>query len=59
MAEIKILYIAGSLHKNSCNHFALNAAQQFDQNDRLTDEPTRQFIQNLLSTLVQLVKTTR
>ena len=33
-----------------------NAAQQFDQNGRLTDEPTRQCIQKLLGALVQLVK---
>ena len=33
-----------------------NAAQQFDQNGRLTDEPTRQLIQKLLGALVQLVK---
>lgn len=33
-----------------------NAAQQFDPDGRLTDEPTRQFIQQLLGALVQLVK---
>lgn len=33
-----------------------NAAQRFDQNGRLTDEPTRQFIQKLLVTLVQLAR---
>lgn len=33
-----------------------NAAQPFDQNGRLTDELARQFIQNLLGALVQLVK---
>jgi chromate reductase, NAD(P)H dehydrogenase (quinone) len=31
-----------------------NAAQRFDQNGGLTDEPTRQFIQKLLVALVQL-----
>jgi chromate reductase len=36
-----------------------NAAQRFDQNGRLTDEPTRQFIQKLLGALVQLVKISR
>lgn len=36
-----------------------NAAQQFDQNGRLTDEPARQFIQQLLGALVQLVKINR
>ena len=33
-----------------------NAAQRFDADGRLTDEPTRQFIQKLLGALVQLVK---
>ena len=33
-----------------------NAAQRFDQDGRLTDEPTRQFIQKLLGALVQLAK---
>ena len=33
-----------------------NAAERFDQNGRLTDEPTRQHIQKLLAALVQLVK---
>lgn len=33
-----------------------NAAQRFDRDGRLTDEPTRQFIQKLMSALVQLVK---
>jgi chromate reductase len=32
-----------------------NAARVFDKAGRLTDEPTRQFIQNLLAALVQLV----
>ncbi len=36
-----------------------NAAQWFDQNGRLTDEPTRQFIQKLLGALVQLAKAVR
>jgi len=36
-----------------------NAAQRFDQNGRLTDEPTRQHIQKLLGALVQLAKTAR
>lgn len=36
-----------------------NAAQQFDPDGRLTDEPTRQHIQKLLGALVQLVKITR
>ena len=34
-----------------------NAAERFDQDGRLTDEPTRQFIRKLLSALLQLVKT--
>jgi len=33
-----------------------NAAQRFDQNGRLTDEPTRQLILKLLGALVQLVQ---
>ena len=33
-----------------------NAAQWFDQNGRLTNEPTRQIIQQLMGALVQLVK---
>lgn len=33
-----------------------NAAQLFDQNGRLTDESTRQFIQKLLGALVQLAR---
>ena len=33
-----------------------NAAQKFDADGRLTDEPTRQFIQKLLLALVQLAK---
>jgi len=33
-----------------------NAAQRFDQNGRLTDEPTRQHIQKLLVALVQLAR---
>jgi len=33
-----------------------NAAQRFDPDGRLTDEPTRQFIQKLLGALVQLAK---
>jgi len=33
-----------------------NAAQRFDTDGRLTDEPTRQFIKKLLGALVQLVK---
>lgn len=33
-----------------------NAAQRFDQNGRLTDGPTRQFIQKLLAALVQLAR---
>jgi len=33
-----------------------NAAQRFDQNGRLTDEPTRQHIQKLLAALVQLAR---
>jgi chromate reductase len=33
-----------------------NAAQRFGQNGRLTDEPTRQFIQKLLAALVQLAR---
>jgi NADPH-dependent FMN reductase len=33
-----------------------NAAQRFDQHGRLTDEPTRQFIQKLLGALLQLAK---
>lgn len=33
-----------------------NAAQRFDADGRLTDEPTRQFIRKLLGALVQLVK---
>jgi chromate reductase len=32
-----------------------NAARVFDKAGRLTDEPTRQFNQNLLAALVQLV----
>jgi len=57
MDEIQIPGIVGSLRKGSYNRFALKAAQQFDQNGRLTDEQTRQFIQKLLSALVQLTKT--
>lgn len=34
-----------------------NAAERFDQDGTLTDEPTRQFIRKLLSALLQLVKT--
>jgi len=34
-----------------------NAAQRFDQDGRLTDEPTRQHIQKLLAALVQLART--
>lgn len=33
-----------------------NAAQRFEQNGKLTDEPTRQHIQKLLAALVQLAK---
>ena len=33
-----------------------NAAQRFDPDGRLTDEPTRRFIQKLLGALVQLAK---
>ncbi len=33
-----------------------NAAQRFDQDGRLTDESTRQFIQKLLGALVQLAR---
>ena len=33
-----------------------NAAQRFAPDGRLTDEPTRQFIQKLLGALVQLAK---
>ena len=33
-----------------------NAAQRFDQDGRLTDEPTRRYIQKLLGALVQLTK---
>jgi len=33
-----------------------NAAQRFDADGRLTDEPARQFIQKLLGALVQLAK---
>lgn len=36
-----------------------NAAQRFDRNGRLIDDPTRQFIQMLLGALVQLVKINR
>lgn len=36
-----------------------NAAERFDNNGRLTDERSRQLIQKLLSTLVQLEKSTR
>ena len=36
-----------------------NAAERFDSNGRLTDERSRQLIQKLLSTLVQLEKSTR
>lgn len=36
-----------------------NAAERFDDNGRLTDERSRQMIQKLLSTLVQLEKSTR
>ncbi|MHB8167154.1 MAG: hypothetical protein ACYDDT_10345, partial [Sulfuricella sp.] len=36
-----------------------NAAQRFDQDGRLTDEPTRQIIQKLLGAPVQLAKTAR
>lgn len=34
-----------------------NAAQKFDQNGKLIDEPTREFIRKLLAALAQLVKT--
>jgi chromate reductase len=33
-----------------------NAAQRFDQDGRLTDEPTRQHIRKLLEALIQLVR---
>lgn len=33
-----------------------NVSQRFDPDGRLTDEPTRQFIQKLLGALVQLAK---
>ena len=33
-----------------------NAAQRFEQDGKLSDEPTRQFIQKLLGALVQLAK---
>ena len=33
-----------------------NAAQRFDQDGRLTDQPTRQIIETLLAALVRLVK---
>ncbi|MCG2577620.1 NAD(P)H-dependent oxidoreductase [Dechloromonas sp. XY25] len=36
-----------------------NATERFDDNGRLTDERSRQMIQKLLSTLVQLEKSTR
>jgi chromate reductase len=36
-----------------------NAAQRFDREGRLTDEPTRQHIQKLLAALVRLVKISR
>ena len=36
-----------------------NAAQRFDKDGRLSDEPTRQHIQKLLSALLKLVKTSR
>ena len=36
-----------------------NAADRFDQNGRLTDDRTRQLIRKLLSTLVQLEKSSR
>lgn len=36
-----------------------NAAQWFDQDGRLSDEPTRQLIQQLLGALVRLVKSAR
>lgn len=36
-----------------------NAAERFDDSGRLTDERSRQLIQKLLSTLVQLEKSTR
>jgi len=35
-----------------------NAAQRFDQEGRLTDEPTREIIERLLGALVQLVELT-
>jgi len=35
-----------------------NAAKVFNQNGKLIDEPTRQFIQKLLGALVQLTKST-
>lgn len=39
--------------------FSFNAAQHFDQEGKLIDEPTPQFIRKLLITLVQLEKSTR
>lgn len=36
-----------------------DAARRFDKDGRLSDEPTRQFIQKLLNALVQLVKSGR
>ena len=36
-----------------------NAAQRFDQNGKLIDEPTRKLIQKLLGALVDLTKSTR
>jgi len=36
-----------------------HAAQRFDKDGRLSDEPTRQHIQKLLSALLKLVKTSR
>ena len=36
-----------------------NAAQRFDQDGRLTDEPTRKIIQKLLRALVHLTRTNR
>lgn len=36
-----------------------HTVQRFDQDGRLTDEPTRQRIQNFLSALLKHVKTNR
>lgn len=57
MNEIQIPCIVGSLRKDSCNHFALKAAQELVPDGAVLN--LIELHQKLLGALVQLAKTTR